>query len=74
MLSQIREIDLDDLSTAIPAFITMITIPLTYSIAHGIGYGFIAFVVIKVVGLRFMQVHPLMYLVATAFVMYFYFA
>jgi AGZA family xanthine/uracil permease-like MFS transporter len=74
MLSQIREINLEDLSTAIPAFITMITIPLTYSIAHGIGYGFIAFVVIKVVGLRFMQVHPLMYLVAMAFVMYFYFA
>jgi len=74
MMTQVREIDLDHLDTAIPAFITLLTIPLTFSIAHGIGYGFIAFVAIKVLSLRFTQVHPLMYLTAIAFGAYFYFA
>jgi len=74
MMTQIREIDLDHLDTAIPAFITLLTIPLTYSIAHGIGYGFIAFVLIKVLSLRITQVHPLMYATAFAFGAFFYFA
>ncbi len=45
MLGQLVRIDLTDLETGIPAFVTLITIPLTYSIAHGIGYGFVLFVV-----------------------------
>ena len=74
MMKPIKDIDFEDLDTAIPAFITLLTIPLTYSIAHGIGYGFIAFVAIKVLSLRFTQVHPLMYLTAAAFGAFFYFA
>lgn len=73
MLKQAKEIDFEALDTAIPAFITLITIPLTYSIAHGIGYGFIAYVVIQVLSLRFTRVHPLMYLTAIAFGAFFYF-
>ncbi len=71
MLAQLVRIDLADLDTAIPAFVTLITIPLTYSIAHGIGYGFVLFVAMKLLAGKPQQVKPLMYVVAAAFVAYF---
>ncbi|HTL29809.1 MAG TPA: NCS2 family permease [Tepidisphaeraceae bacterium] len=73
MMAQIAKIDFNDLQNAIPAFITLIAIPLTYSIAHGIGYGFIAFVVNKLVSGNFREVHPVMYGATLAFVAYFVF-
>ena len=60
----------DKLDSAVPAFITLITIPLTYSIAHGIGYGFVAFVAIKFLSLRWRDVHPVMWVTALAFAGY----
>jgi adenine/guanine/hypoxanthine permease len=71
MMTQVTKIDFADLEMSIPAFVTLLTIPLTYSIAHGIGYGFIAYVVIKLASLRPRDVHPLMYAVTAAFVVYF---
>jgi AGZA family xanthine/uracil permease-like MFS transporter len=71
MISQMANIDFDDLEGAIPAFLTLLTIPLTYSIAHGIGYGFISFVAIKLLCGKARQVHLLMYFVAAAFAAYF---
>lgn len=71
MASQIAQIDFKAYDTAIPAFVTIATLPLTYSIAHGIGFGFITFVGIKTLSLRFREVHPLMYAVTAAFVAYF---
>lgn len=71
MIAQVAQIDFTDLETAIPAFVTLLVIPLTYSIAHGIGYGFIVYVVVKLVGARWREVHPLMYIVAAAFAGYF---
>ena len=71
MIAQMVSIDFDNLASAIPAFVTLITIPLTYSIAHGIGYGFIAYAAIKLMTLRPRDVHPLMYVTATAFLAYF---
>jgi AGZA family xanthine/uracil permease-like MFS transporter len=71
MMAQAARIDFDNLETATPAFLTLITIPLTYSIAHGIGYGFIAYVAIKLLALKPRDVHPLMYLTAAAFAAYF---
>jgi len=73
MISQMARVDFNDLATAIPAFVILLTIPLTYSIAHGIGYGFVAFVVIKLLTLRPRDVHPLMYVTAAAFLAYFIF-
>jgi AGZA family xanthine/uracil permease-like MFS transporter len=73
MLSHIGRLDFEDIEEAIPAFITLITIPLTYSIAHGIGYGFITFVAIKISCGKFKEVHALMYVVAAAFAAYFLF-
>lgn len=71
MFAQIMRIDFEDLSSTIPAFITFITIPFTYSIAHGIGFGFITYVVIKILSLRLREVHPLMYGVVAAFAAFF---
>jgi AGZA family xanthine/uracil permease-like MFS transporter len=73
MISQMARIRFDDLASAIPAFVILLTIPLTYSIAHGIGYGFVAFVAIKLLTLRPRDVHPLMYATAAAFLAYFVF-
>jgi adenine/guanine/hypoxanthine permease len=71
MIAQFARVDFAKLDTAIPAFITLLTIPLTYSISHGIGYGFVAYVVIQLAMLRFREVHPAMYAAAAAFVAYF---
>jgi AGZA family xanthine/uracil permease-like MFS transporter len=71
MLRQIAEIHFDRLDESIPAFITLLTIFATFSIAHGIGFGVVTFVAIKVLTLRPQQVHPLMYVIAAAFVAYF---
>lgn len=64
MIAHMKNVDMDDWEAAIPAFVTFLTIPLTYSIAHGIGFGFITYVVIKVCTLKFREVHPMMYVAA----------
>lgn len=56
MLEPIKEIDLADFSEAIPAFITLITIPMTYSIADGIALGMISYVLIKVSTRKFKEI------------------
>ncbi len=74
MCEQIVRIDFRQLDTAIPAFLVMAIIPFTYSISHGIGYGFIAYVGIKMLSGRHADVHPLMYGAAAAFLAYFVWA
>jgi AGZA family xanthine/uracil permease-like MFS transporter len=74
MMKQAAGIDFEKLDDAIPAFITLITIPATFSIAHGVGYGFIAHVVIKLLRARPRDVHPVMYATAAAFAAYFVWA
>jgi AGZA family xanthine/uracil permease-like MFS transporter len=74
MMKQAAGIDFEKLDSAIPAFLTLITIPLTYSIAHGIGMGFIGYVLVKVLTGRILGVHPLMYLTSAAFAAYFVWA
>ena len=49
MMQQVKGIDWDDLEIAIPAFLTIVLMPFTYSISVGIGAGFVAYVLIKVV-------------------------
>ena len=49
MMQQVRGIDWDDLEIAIPAFLTIVLMPFTYSISVGIGAGFLAYVLIKLV-------------------------
>ena len=71
MTQQISRIDLRALPTAIPAFVLLVTIPLTYSISHGIGFGFIAYVAIQLLLGRPREVHPLMYVATAGFAAYF---
>lgn len=71
MMQQVRLIDWEDLEVAIPAFLTIVLMPFTYSITAGIGAGFVTYVLIKVVRGRVAAVHPLMWLVAALFVVYF---
>lgn len=71
MCGQIVKIDFEKLETAIPAFLILLLIPLTYSISHGIGIGFIVFVAIRAFAGRARDVHPLMYATALAFIAFF---
>jgi adenine/guanine/hypoxanthine permease len=71
MMQQVRDIDWLDLEIAIPAFLTIVLMPFTYSISVGIGAGFVAYVAIKLVVGKAATVHPLLYVVAGAFLIYF---
>ncbi|MEO7236513.1 MAG: NCS2 family permease, partial [Lapillicoccus sp.] len=71
MMQQVKGIDWDDLEIAIPAFLTIVLMPFTYSITAGIGAGFVTYVVIKLVRGKTRVIHPLMWLVAVLFVVYF---
>lgn len=71
MMAQIRDIDFGDLATGLPAFLTIVMMPFSYSIANGIGIGFVAYVVLQIGTGRWRSIHPLMYLVAILFAVYF---
>ena len=71
MMQQVKGIDWDDLEIAIPAFLTIVLMPFTYSITAGIGAGFLAYVLIKVVRGKFRDIHALLWVVAALFVVYF---
>jgi AGZA family xanthine/uracil permease-like MFS transporter len=71
MMQQVKGIDWDDLEIAIPAFLTIVLMPFTYSITVGIGAGFLAYALIKLVRGKARDVHPLMWIVAALFVLYF---
>ena len=61
----------DSLETAFPAFITIIGIPLTYSITNGIGFGFISYLLVMAVLGRIREIKPLMWIAALAFLVMF---
>ncbi|MCB8955105.1 MAG: NCS2 family permease [Nocardioides sp.] len=71
MMQQVRGIDWDDLEIAIPAFLTIVLMPFTYSISVGIGAGFLAYVLIKIARGKVREVHPLLWIVAALFLVYF---
>ncbi|GAB4012356.1 NCS2 family permease [Nocardioides ultimimeridianus] len=71
MMQQVKGISWDDLEIAIPAFLTIVLMPFTYSITTGIGAGFVAYVLIKVVKGKARELHPLLCVVAALFVVYF---
>jgi AGZA family xanthine/uracil permease-like MFS transporter len=71
MMTQVSGIDWDDLEIAIPAFLTIVLMPFTYSITVGIGAGFVTYVLIKAVRGKTAQVHSLLWVVSALFVLYF---
>jgi AGZA family xanthine/uracil permease-like MFS transporter len=71
MMQQVKNIEWDDVEIAIPAFLTIVLMPFTYSISVGIGAGFIAYVLIKLVRGKAAVIHPLLWVVSVLFVLYF---
>lgn len=67
MMSIVLEIDFNSFENGFPAFLTLITIPLTFSISNGIGIGFISFTVIKLLTGKAKEIHPLMYISSAVF-------
>ena len=71
MFTQIGEIDVRDIYTGLPALLTMILMPLTFTIYIGIGAGIVTWVLLQVVARKFSEVHWLMWLVFVAYVIFF---
>ena len=71
LMGQIRFIDFSDLTIAVPAFLTMVLMPFTYSITNGVGAGFVSYVVLQAVSGRAKRVHPLLWGIAIVFAIYF---
>lgn len=71
MMTLVKDIDWADPGIGIPALLTVVMMPFTYSITNGVGAGFIAYVVIAVLRGRAKDVHPLLYAVAAIFAWYF---
>ena len=71
MMSPIMNIDLNDFTEAIPAFLTIIMMPLAYSIAEGIAFGMISYVVLKLLTGKGNKVSPVMYVLGALFVLKF---
>lgn len=64
MLSSLGLIDWEDYGTTIPVFLTVLSMPLTFSIANGVSFGVISYVAIKALSGEARKVHPLLYVVA----------
>jgi AGZA family xanthine/uracil permease-like MFS transporter len=71
MVSLIKDIDFSDIEEGLPALLGLILMPLTFSITVGIGAAFVSHVVIKVVRGKIGEIHPLLWAVAIAFVIFF---
>ncbi len=73
MLKGLAEIAWDDLTEAAPAVVTAITMPFTFSIAHGIAFGFISYAAIRILAGRIKELPPMVAVIAVVFVLKFAF-
>jgi len=73
MIRGLAEIDWDDLTEATPAVVTAITMPFTFSIAHGIAFGFVSYAAIKLLAGRAKDLTPMVGIIAVVFVLKFAF-
>jgi AGZA family xanthine/uracil permease-like MFS transporter len=71
MMTMVRDIEWSDPAMGIPALLTIVMMPFTYSITNGVGAGFLSYTVIAVLRGRGRDVHPLLYVVAAIFAWYF---
>ncbi len=72
MMGSVVKVNFDDFTEALPAFLTIIFMPLAYSIADGIAFGFIAFPLVKIVSGKIDQVHWILYLLAAISLLHFF--
>ncbi|MBF8982053.1 NCS2 family permease [Lutibacter sp. B2] len=68
MMSPIKEINFDDFTESIPVFLTIIMMPLTYSISEGIIFGILSFVILKLATGKQKELSPLMYVISLLFI------
>jgi adenine/guanine/hypoxanthine permease len=68
MLSHVGDIPWDDVTVAIPAFLTLITIPLSFSIANGLAFGFTSYALLRILSGQARKAHWLVYLLAALFI------
>lgn len=71
LAGSVKEIDWADRTIAVPAFVTMVMMPFTYSITNGIGMGLITFVVLRLAAGRGREIPVAMYVVAAVFGFYY---
>ncbi|MCI4675655.1 NCS2 family permease [Candidatus Mycolicibacterium alkanivorans] len=71
MFSQLRHVDVSEFSVALPVVLTVAVMPFSYSIANGIGVGFVTWVVVRSAAGKAREISPLLWIVATGFVVYF---
>lgn len=71
MASNLKEIDYSDFSVTLPVVLTVAVMPLSYSIANGIGVGFISWVVVRSASGKAREISPLLWIVAAGFLLYF---
>ncbi len=69
MISAVADIEWNDITEAIPAFLTIIAMPLTFSIANGLAIGFIFYPILKIMTGRWREVRPLVYVLAVLFIL-----
>ncbi|MRX72920.1 NCS2 family permease [Bacillus lacus] len=72
MMTELKEINFGNLTELLPAFLTIIMMPLTFSIAEGVAFGFISYTILKLLTRQTKDLHWLMYIIAGAFILNFY--
>ena len=71
MFSHLRDVDLSEFSVALPVVLTVAVMPLSFSIANGIGIGFIAWVIVRTAAGKAREISPLLWIAAAGFLVYF---
>ena len=69
LMAPVREIDFDDFTEAIPAYITLIMMPLAYSISDGIMLGVISYVLLNALGGKTKKISGMMWVLAVLFIL-----
>lgn len=70
-LVRTRGIDFADIEVGLPVLAAMVMMPLTYNITNGIGAGFVVWTLVKAARGKFSEIHPVMYVISAAFIVYF---
>jgi AGZA family xanthine/uracil permease-like MFS transporter len=68
MARSVTKVQWDDMTESVPAFLTMVIMPFTYNISHGLAAGFISYAVMKLFSGRVREAHPIVYILAVIFV------
>ena len=71
MMAEVVHVTFDDITDALPAFLTIIMMPLTYSIANGFAFGFVSYALLKLCSGRFREVNWVMGLISLVFMINF---